>query len=114
MDQEGTTQRLAVVLFNLGGPDSLEAVQPFLFNLFRDPAIIRLPQPLRWIIAKLISHKRVPEAVEIYEALGGCSPLLQETRNQAVALENLLALESEVNVFFAMLFLPAMDKETSR
>ena len=43
--------RLAVVLFNLGGPDSLAAVEPFLYNLFSDPAIIRLPQPLRWMIA---------------------------------------------------------------
>ena len=114
MDQERTSRRLAVVLFNLGGPDSLEAVQPFLFNLFRDPAIIRVPQPLRWIIAKLISHKRVPEAVEIYKALGGYSPLLQETRNQAVALEDLLALESEAKVFIAMRYWPPMAQETAR
>ena len=50
--------RLAVVLFNLGGPDSLAAVEPFLYNLFSDPAIIRLPQPLRWMIARLISRRR--------------------------------------------------------
>ena len=48
------SERLAVVLFNLGGPDRPESVQPFLFNLFNDPAIITLPQPLRWAIAKLI------------------------------------------------------------
>lgn len=114
MDQEGPTRRLAVVLFNLGGPDSLEAVQPFLFNLFSDPAIIRMPQPLRWIIAKLISHKRVPEALKIYKALGGSSPLLQETRKQAVALEDLLALESEVKVFIAMRYWPPMAQETAK
>ena len=114
MDQEGTSHRLAVVLFNLGGPDSLQAVQPFLFNLFRDPAIIRVPQPLRWIIAKLISHKRVPKAMEIYKALGGYSPLLQETKNQAAALEDLLARESEAKVFIAMRYWPPMAQETAR
>lgn len=92
----------------------MEAVQPFLFNLFRDPAIIRMPQPLRWIIAKLISHNRVLEAVEIYKTLGGYSPLLQETRNQAVALENLLTLESEAKVFIAMRYWPPMAQETAR
>ena len=52
--------RLAVVLLNLGGPDSPEAVQPFLFNLFHDPAIIGIPQPLRWVLARLISRRRAP------------------------------------------------------
>ncbi|MEX2009592.1 MAG: ferrochelatase, partial [Dongiaceae bacterium] len=45
--------KTAIVLFNLGGPDSLDAVEPFLFNLFCDPAIIGLPQPLRWVVARL-------------------------------------------------------------
>src|SRR3546814_8908962 len=54
--------RTAVVLFNLGGPDRPEAVEPFLFNLFFDPAIIRLPAPLRWLVAKLISRRRAPVA----------------------------------------------------
>ena len=63
--------RLAVVLFNLGGPDSPGAVQPFLFNLFHDPAIIGLPQPLRWLLAHLISRRRAPIAQEIYRHLGG-------------------------------------------
>ena len=69
-------ERLAVVLFNLGGPDSPEAIEPFLFNLFNDAAIIGAPGPLRWILAKFISRRRAPEAREIYKNLGGKSPLL--------------------------------------
>ena len=57
----------AVVLFNLGGPDKLENVKPFLFNLFYDPAIINLPKIFRYPIAKLISKKREPVAKKIYE-----------------------------------------------
>ena len=72
--------RLAVVLFNLGGPDSLEAVEPFLHNLFRDPAIIRAPAPLRRLIARLIARRRGPEAREIYRTIGGRSPLLGRDR----------------------------------
>jgi protoporphyrin/coproporphyrin ferrochelatase len=68
--------RLAVVLFNLGGPDSLEAVQPFLQNLFGDPAIISLPGFLRWPLARFIAARRAPLARKIYEHLGGSSPIL--------------------------------------
>lgn len=80
-------QKLAVVLFNLGGPDSPEAIRPFLFNLFFDPAIIGLPTPLRWALAHYISSKREKTAREIYATLGGKSPLLEETEAQARALE---------------------------
>ena len=52
----------AVILFNLGGPDKLENVKPFLFNLFNDPAILNLPFVLRYPLAKLISNKRAPIA----------------------------------------------------
>jgi protoporphyrin/coproporphyrin ferrochelatase len=83
--------RVAVVLFNLGGPSSLDAVQPFLFNLFNDPAIIQLPQPMRWALAKLISSRRAPIAREIYAKMGGASPILGQTYNQASALKNALA-----------------------
>src|SRR3546814_10010806 len=61
--------RTAVVLFNLGGPDRPEAVEPFLFNLFFDPAIIRLPAPLRWLVAKLLSRRRAPVAQAIYHEI---------------------------------------------
>jgi ferrochelatase len=79
--------KIAVVLFNLGGPDSLEAVEPFLFNLFFDPAIIRLPKPLRYLVAKLISSKRAPKTQDIYKHIGNKSPLLELTKEQANALE---------------------------
>ena len=52
----------AIILFNLGGPDKLENVEPFLFNLFNDPAILNLPTLLRYPLAKLISNRRAPTA----------------------------------------------------
>jgi ferrochelatase len=82
--------KTAVVLFNLGGPDTLNAVKPFLFNLFYDKAIIRLPNPLRYFIAKLISAKREHEALEIYRQIGNKSPLLENTQAQADALQTIL------------------------
>lgn len=82
--------RRAVVLFNLGGPDAPEAVKPFLFNLFNDAAIIGVPQPLRWLLAKFISARRAPVAREIYGELGGKSPLVELTWAQAHALEDRL------------------------
>lgn len=79
--------KLAVVLFNLGGPDSLEAVQPFLENLFGDPAIIALPGFVRRPLAKLIASRRGPVARKIYQEIGGRSPILEETQAQGHALE---------------------------
>ena len=80
------TQKTAVVLFNLGGPDSPEAVKPFLFNLFNDKAIIGAPQPVRWLLARLISGRRAPTAAAIYADMGGRSPILPNTEAQASAL----------------------------
>ena len=77
----------AVVLFNLGGPDKIENVEPFLFNLFNDPAILNLPTILRYPLAKLISNRRAPVAKKIYEELGGSSPILKLTKEQSGALE---------------------------
>jgi protoporphyrin/coproporphyrin ferrochelatase len=79
--------RRAVVLMNLGGPDSLAAVRPFLYNLFSDRAIIGLPALLRLPLAWLIAARRVVVAREIYAQLGGSSPLLANTEAQAQALE---------------------------
>ncbi len=79
--------RSAVVLMNLGGPDSPDAVRPFLYNLFSDKAIIRLPAPLRLPLAALISSRRASMAQRIYAQLGGASPLLANTQAQARALE---------------------------
>lgn len=92
--------KLAVVLFNLGGPDSPEAIRPFLFNLFNDPAIIGAPGPIRWLLAWLISSKRENVARGIYAHLGGRSPLLDLTREQAKAIEE--RLDADVRVFIAM------------
>ena len=77
----------AVILFNLGGPDKLESVEPFLFNLFNDPAILNLPSLFRFPLAKLIANRRAPTAKKIYSELGGSSPILQLTKEQAQALE---------------------------
>ena len=93
-------EKVAVVLFNLGGPDCPEAVEPFLFNLFNDRAIIGVPQPFRWLLAKLISRRRAPIARAIYQRIGGRSPLLPETEAQARALE--AALGAGFRVFIAM------------
>src|SRR6201999_805587 len=92
--------RLAVVLMNLGGPDSAASVEPFLFNLFYDPAIIALPNPIRWLIAKLISRQPAPIAQQIYAKIGNASPLLPNTQAQGKALEELLG--GDVRTFIAM------------
>jgi ferrochelatase len=77
----------AIILFNLGGPDKIENVEPFLFNLFNDPAILNLPTLLRYPLAKLISNRRAPIAKKIYKELGGSSPILKLTKEQSNALE---------------------------
>jgi ferrochelatase len=95
-------RKTAIVLFNLGGPDSLEAVQPFLFNLFNDPAIIGLPNPFRQMLAGFISRKRAPKAQAIYEEMGGKSPIVENTESQVQALEASLSGHGKVKVFFTM------------
>lgn len=94
--------RVAIVLFNLGGPDNLEAVRPFLMNLFTDPAILRVPPFIRPFLARYIAHKRVPAAQENYRLMGGGSPLLPLTEKQASALEAALAPDWDVKCFIAM------------
>jgi ferrochelatase len=95
--------KLAVVLYNLGGPDSPEAVEPFLRNLFSDPAIISLPGILRRPLARFVARRRAPIAREIYAKLGGRSPILEETQAQATALEHELAARGhEARAFIAM------------
>ena len=87
--------RKAIILFNLGGPDKLENVEPFLFNLFFDPAILNLPAFFRYPLAKLIANRRAPTAKKIYEELGGSSPILRLTEQQSSSLE--LKLNSDDN-----------------
>jgi ferrochelatase len=84
-----------VVIFNLGGPDQASAIKPFLFNLFHDRAIIDYPNPIRWIIAKLISSRRAPVAKQIYDRIGGGSPIVRETQKQAQALQDQLNRQSD-------------------
>lgn len=89
-------ERVGVLLLNLGGPDTLEDVQPFLFNLFADPDIIRLPRLFRFLqrpLATFISTLRAPKSAEGYAAIGGGSPLRQITNEQAEALK--AALQSK-------------------
>ena len=105
--------KTAVVLFNLGGPDSPAAVRPFLFNLFSDPAILRVPAPLRRCFAWLIARRRAAEATKIYAQLGGASPILAETRAQADALQRALDERGAFRVFVAMRYWHPMCEEVA-
>ena len=104
-------KKVAVVLFNLGGPDKLESVQPFLFNLFFDKAIIDLIKPLRWLVAQLISRRRTKTAQQIYKYIGGKSPILELSKAQANALEKELAKYCDGKVFVAMRHWHPMTEE---
>jgi protoporphyrin/coproporphyrin ferrochelatase len=96
-------QKLAVILFNLGGPDAPEAVEPFLRNLFSDPDIIALPALLRLPLGRFIAGRRAPIAQKIYAHIGGRSPIFEETRTQADALEKALSGDGvEAKAFVAM------------
>ena len=104
--------KTAVVLFNLGGPDKQESVRPFLFNLFNDPNIFKLPNPFRFLLAKLISTLRTKEATEIYSEIGGKSPILDITKDQAAALEGALAAQGiPSKVFVCMRYWHPMTAE---
>jgi ferrochelatase len=95
--------KVAIVLFNLGGPDSPQAVEPFLRNLFSDAAVIPLPKLLRLPLAKFIARRRAPIAREIYSKIGGRSPIVEETQAQARALESaLIGYGIEAKAFIAM------------
>lgn len=109
--------RIAVVLFNLGGPDGPRAVRPFLFNLFADPAIIGAPAIVRLPLAALISSTRARAARANYALMGGGSPLLPETEAQARALEAALSVrrpDDQVKVFIAMRYWRPDSGEAAR
>ena len=107
--------KLAVILFNLGGPDSPAAVAPILRNLFSDPAIISLPAIARLPLARLIAGRRAPIAREIYHHMGGKSPIVAETRAQADALEKALSGdEVEAKAFIAMRYWHPFADEAAR
>ena len=106
-------RKIGVILFNLGGPDKLSAVKPFLFNLFNDPAIIGAPSFIRYFLARLISSKREKTAKEIYSFIGGKSPILEETKEQKKQLEELLKTEKEnYRVFISMRYWKPFIDET--
>ncbi len=105
--------KIAVVLFNLGGPDRIESVRPFLLNLFGDPAILRVPFFVRPFLARFIARARVKPAQEIYALLGGKSPLLDLTREQAAALEAALP-DLDVRAFIAMRYWHPFSDQTAR
>ena len=94
--------RKAIVLFNLGGPDKLENVEPFLFNLFNDPAIISIPSIFRYPLAKFLSKRRAPIAKDIYKEIGNKSPILELTQEQAKSLENNLSKKGDYKCFVVM------------
>ncbi len=105
-------RKVAIVLFNLGGPDSIAAVQPFLFNLFNDPAIIGIPKLIRTPLAHFISRRRAKKkAIPIYQEMGGKSPILEQTHAQAKALEENLNAFAQVKVFTCMRYWHPMRDE---
>ena len=97
-DRGPKDERVGVLLLNLGGPECLEDVQPFLYNLFADPDIIRLPPFLRFLqqpLAALLSTNRAPKSREAYESIGGGSPLRRITDEQAAAIREAMARKGE-------------------
>ena len=105
--------RIAVVVFNLGGPDRPEAVEPFLINLFTDPAILRVPWPIRPLLGRLIARRRTRIAQMNYDRIGGGSPILPNTEAQARALETALADAGDVRAFVAMRYWHPRAKEVA-
>ncbi|MDF2965658.1 MAG: hemH [Rickettsiaceae bacterium] len=96
-------KKVAIILFNLGGPNKRTNVKNFLFNLFYDKAIINLPNPFRWLIAKFISSSRAKNSQANYNLIGGYSPILENTNKQAEALEKqLLEIGYNAKVFTCM------------
>lgn len=113
MLQRMTRPRVAIVLFNLGGPDRPEAIKPFLLNLFSDPAILRVPGFVRPLLARIIAAARLAPATANYALLGGRSPLLPLTETQARALEADLS-ELEAKCFIAMRYWHPFSEEAAR
>ena len=99
-----SSRRIGVVLFQLGGPDSVDAVEPFLYNLFSDPDIIDFPLAsiARRPLARLIARSRARHVGRHYAEIGGRSPILEHTRRQAAALESVLRSSLDARVVVAM------------
>lgn len=108
--------KTCILLMNMGGPATLGDVEPFLYNLFMDPDIIEIPlgRLLRPFIAKKISKKRSAKVRGYYKKIGGGSPLLRLTENQAEALENTLSSCGDFKTFVAMRYSPPFTEEAIR
>lgn len=105
--------KTAVILFNLGGPDKMDSIRPFLINFFMDKNIIRAPYPVRFLISRLIANKRSKnEAGTAYGKLGGKSPLLENTQRQAGSLQ--AELGPDMRVFVTMRYWHPMAEETAK
>ena len=108
--------KIGVVLFQLGGPDSLEAIEPFLYNLFCDPDIIDFPfaRIARQPLARLISTRRAKHVAHHYAEIGGKSPILEFTLRQAAALEGELRRDWDARVTVAMRYWHPLTNEAIR
>ncbi|MBL7958877.1 ferrochelatase, partial [bacterium] len=109
--------KTAIVLLQLGGPDSLEAVEPFLYNLFCDPDIIDLPGAFlfRRPLARLISSRRAPKVQELYRRIGNRSPILPQTELQAQSLQKSLRESGlSADVLIAMRYWHPFTEEAVR
>ncbi len=97
------TEKIGVILLNLGGPERISEVVPFLYNLFSDRDIIRLgPKPLQKPLAWLIAHKRAGKSRRNYSLIGGGSPLTRITLEQERALQETLQADGMYKVVTAM------------
>jgi len=112
MSKAATSPKTAIVLMNLGGPDKMSSVYPFLLNLFLDPAILRVPFFIRPLLARIIAGARKKPASENYKLLGGKSPLLELTVEQAEALEAALP-EMNAKCFIAMRYWHPFSEEAA-
>lgn len=108
--------RLGVVLFQLGGPDSIEAIEPFLYNLFSDPDIIDFPfaRIARQPLARVLASRRAKHVACHYGDIGGRSPILDHTTRQANALECALRADFDVRVTIAMRYWHPMTNTAVR
>jgi protoporphyrin/coproporphyrin ferrochelatase len=113
MGMTAAEKNVAVVLLQLGGPDSLEAVEPFLYNLFCDPDIIDFPGAFlaRKALARFISRRRSVIVRENYRAIGGKSPIVDLTMGQAAALDQALKGSVQAKVFVAMRYWHPLTEE---
>lgn len=111
---KASKEKIAVVLLQLGGPDKLESVEPFLYNLFCDPDIIDIPGAFlfRTTLAKIISSRRAPKVQELYKKIGNRSPIYKQTKLQAnKLLEDLRNRGYNVDIHIAMRYWNPLTEE---